>query len=351
MRVKCHGMQRSALPGSIFTMVLLVMTAAVHAEPRTTLADGTTGKIEFRTYTPASQGPLLTRAYLSGPPTVVSGTLSLPQPGGALERAGKIPAVVLAHGIGGISDERELAWAKRFTSWGIAAFVVDSFAGRGLKPPVYAGSPGYTHFVAHLLDAYLALQLLGTHPRIDGSRVALMGFSRGGEVAVNAIFERFREGALGSAPDRFVAYIPLYPYCNFRHTGRGLATAPMLMLLGGADEMTEPAPCEHFAAELKERGVPVRVVVYPNAFHGFDRLQPVMLDRHYVGIRRCEAVYDLDTRVIRRLDTGVPLATKEANDAWVRECRTTGARFGGDARAREASIAEVRGFLTEVFGR
>jgi dienelactone hydrolase len=132
---------------------------------------------------------------------------------------------------------------------------------------------------------------------------------------------------------------------------QGLATAPMLMLLGGADEMTEPAPCQHFAAELKERGVPVRVVVYPNAFHGFDRLQPVTLDRNYVGIRSCEAVYDLDTRVIRRLDTGASLATKEANDAWVRECRMKGARFGGDARAREASIVEVRGFLTEVFGR
>lgn len=351
MRVKCHGMKRSALPGSTFVRVLLAMTAAAHAEPRITLADGMTGKIEFRTYTPASQNPLLTRAYLSGPPSVVSGTLSLPKPGGARERDGTVPAVVLAHGSGGISDERELAWAKRFASWGVAAFVVDSYTGRGLKPPVYADSPGYTHFVAHLLDAYLALQLLGTHPRIDGSRVAVMGFSRGGEVAVNSIFERFRAGALGSASDRFAAYIPFYPYCNFRHMSQGLATAPMLMLLGGADEMTEPAPCQHFAAELKARGVPVRVVVYPNAFHGFDRLQPVMLDRHYVGIRSCEAVYDLDTRVIRRLDTGAPLATKEANDAWVRECRMKGARFGGDTRAREASIAEVRGFLTDVFGR
>ena len=125
----------------------------------------------------------------------------------------------------------------------------------------------------------------------------------------------------------------------------------MLMLLGGADEMTEPAPCEHLAADLRDRGVPVRVVVYPGAYHGFDRQQPVMLDRNYVGVRQCEAVYDLDTRVIRRLDTGAILATKEANDAWVRECRKKGARFGGDTRAREAAIVEVRAFLTEVFGR
>src|SRR5258706_6583511 len=120
-----------------------------------------------------------------------------------------------------------------------------------------------------------------------------MGGSRGGEVAVNAICERFRESALGNARNRFAAYIPFYPYCNFRHMGKALAMAPMLMLLGGADEMTEPAPCEHFAAELKERGVPVRVVVYPNAPHGVHREAPDRLDRNVVGIRPGDAVYDL----------------------------------------------------------
>ena len=331
-------------------MVACALASAAQAEPRTTLADGAVGRIEFRSYTPASQRPFLTRSYLAGPPVVVSGVLSLPGTT-ALERGGKTPAVVLAHGVGGISADREHAWARRLNSWGIAAFVVDSYTGRGLRPPVYADSAGATHFVAHLLDAYLALQLLSTHPRIDGARVAVMGFSRGGEVSVNAVFERFREAALGTAPHRFAAYVPFYPYCNFRHAARALAAAPMLMLLGGADEMTEPGPCERLAAWLAERGVPVRVVVYPGAHHGFDHDRPVTLDRRYAGIRTCEAEYDLDTLVIRRLDTGARLATPEANTAWVRECRHRGAHFGGDARAREGSIAEVRAFFTDAFGR
>ena len=199
---------------------------------------------------------------------------------------------------------------------GIAAFVVDSFAGRGLRPPVYADAPKATHFAAHLLDAYLALQLIATHPRIDGQRVAVMGFSRGGDVAMNAVFERFRAGALGAAPDRFAAYIPFYPYCNFRHVSKSLAAAPMLMLLAGADEMNEPAPCERLAAWLKERNVPVKVIVYPNVHHGFDRLQPVTLDRAFAGIRKCEAEYDLDSLAIRRLDTGALLA-REAIGDWI----------------------------------
>lgn len=62
-------------------------------------------------------------------------------------------------------------------------------------------------------------------------------------------------------------------------------------------------------------------------------------------------MYDLDTFAIRRLDTGELLATKEATEARVRECRHKGARFGGNVEAREASIAEVTTFLSDVFGR
>jgi dienelactone hydrolase len=317
------------------------------AAPRTTLADGPVGAIAFNSYTPASQRPLLTRGHLGGPVAVVGGSLSLPAPAAD----GRFPAVILAHGIGGISAEREGAWARRLNEWGIAAFILDSFTGRGLTPPVYAGAQRATHVAAHLVDAYLALQLLATHPRIDRSRVALMGFSRGGETAVNAIFEPFRQGALGGAGDRFAAYVALYPYCNFRHASRSLATAPMLMLLGGADEMTEPGPCTSLATSLEQRGVPVRTVVYPGAHHGFDRQAPVVFDANFVGVRGCEAEYDLDRMTIRRLDTGAVLATREANEAWVAECRKRGARFGGDAAAREASIGEVRQFLARALAR
>ena len=93
------------------------------AAPRTTLADGPVGAIAFNSYTPASQRPLLTRGHLGGPVAVVGGTLSLPAPAAD----GRFPAVILAHGIGGISAEREGAWARRLNEWGIAAFILDSF--------------------------------------------------------------------------------------------------------------------------------------------------------------------------------------------------------------------------------
>ena len=339
-----------AIAGAWLAALVGSLPHAAMAEPLSSLVHGPEGRIEFKSFTPASQTPLLTRSFLKQAPASVHGWLSLPKQS-ALGRDGKLPAVILMHGTGGVSEEREHAWAKRLNAAGIAALVIDSFAGRGIKPPIYADKPNFTSFAPHLVDAYTALRLLETHPRIDVSRVALMGFSRGGETAVNAIFEPFRAGALGDARHRFAAYIPFYPYCNFRHESRALASAPMLMVLVGADEMTEPAPCERMAAWLKEKGVPIKLVVYAGAHHAFDRLGNIQLDKSYVGIKACEAIFDLDTRRIRRLDTGELLDTQKKNDDWVVECRKRGARFGGDAKAREAAVAEVRAFLIAVFGK
>jgi dienelactone hydrolase len=318
------------------------------AAPRATLADGPVGRIEFNSYFPLGQYPFLSRTYLKDRPIVIDGALTLPG-NSALSRDGKVPVVILMHGSGGISREREHAWAERFNAWGIGAFVLDSFAGRGIKPPNYADR-NFVHGVAHVLDAYLSLRLLATHPRIDGARIAVMGFSKGGQASLDAIFEPFRIAALGPEPKhKFAAYVPFYPYCNFRHVSKALAAAPMLMLLAGRDEMTEPKPCQNAAAWLMDRNVPVKVVVYPSAHHAFDRPDGLKFDKNYVGIKSCEAEMDLDTRAIRRLDTGAPLATKAANDAWLAECRKRGAHFGGDAKSREAAIAEVRAFLGRVF--
>jgi dienelactone hydrolase len=39
------------------------------------------------------------------------------------------------------------------------------------------------------------------------------------------------------------------------------------MLLGGKDNYTPAAPCLAYADELRDKGVRVSVVVYPNAYH------------------------------------------------------------------------------------
>jgi len=322
--------------------------AASQSAPRTSLADGPAGRIEFKSHTPLSPSRFLAREHLKSPPVTISGILTIPD-GSELARNGKVPSVILMHGTGGVSAEREHAWAARFKSWGIAAFIIDSYSGRGIKPPAYANQPNFTHVVAHVLDAYMALELLATHPRIDAGRVAIMGGSRGGETVLNAFLEPFRKAAIGSSQHRFAAFIPFYPYCSFRQTSAFMTKSPVLMLLGGADDMTGVTPCRNQAADLKARGVDIRVIVYPGAHHGFDRLPPVRFNPDQIGIIRCEAELDLDTRIAKRLDTGARLATTADHDAWVRECRYKGAHFGGDPKALAAAVTEVRTFLHRAF--
>ncbi len=317
----------------IVFIILLLASGSTHAA-----AD----ILSFASYTPASERPLLTGSYAREPVTI-SGTLSLPPQHSRYERNGKLPAVILMHGTGGILRDREPAWAQRFNEWGIAAFYVDSFAARGIKPPLYSGTPHYVASVAHIVDAYRALQILAQHPRIDRNRVVVMGFSRGGEVALSSMFDRFRLGSLDDPTLRFAGHIALYPYCNLHYRGKDVTAAPLLVLLGGADDMDSPVACQHQADWLSAH-TSVKVVVYPGANHDFDRSTPITYDSRMIGIRDCEAVYDVDTLVIRWRD-GVPFRDSD----WLAQCRYRGGHVGGDAAALRGSVDEVRRFLAQVF--
>jgi len=64
-----------------------------------------------------------------------------------------------------------------------------------------------------ILDAYRAHANLSAHARIDRSRIALMGFSRGGQTALYASLKRFHQ-AWDSGGRVRGPYIPLYASCN-----------------------------------------------------------------------------------------------------------------------------------------
>jgi dienelactone hydrolase len=45
---------------------------------------------------------------------------------------------------------------------------------------------------------------------------------------------------------------------------------PLLILIGGDDDWTNPAECQALAAEQRAKGADVTIVVYPGAVHYFD---------------------------------------------------------------------------------
>ena len=63
-----------------------------------------------------------------------------------------------------------------------------------------------------ILDAYRAFEVLANHPRIDRARIAIMGFSRGGQSTLYSSMKRFQR--MWNPRADFAAYIPLYASCS-----------------------------------------------------------------------------------------------------------------------------------------
>ena len=106
------------------------------------------------------------------------------------ERTDPAPAVILMHGCAGITGT-EIGWATTLKALGIATFIVDSFRGRALAQT--CGRSESLNLSSAMTDAYSALELLAVIPRIDRTRIAIMGFSLGGLTALRASQVRFQK--------------------------------------------------------------------------------------------------------------------------------------------------------------
>jgi dienelactone hydrolase len=99
-------------------------------------------------------------------------------------------------------------------------------------------------------DAYRALALLSKHPRIIASNIALMGFSKGGDVALRASMKRFQR--MYAPPGvEFAAFLPFYAPCNTRYREDDQVTErPIRMFHGSADNCAPVTSCRDYVKRL-----------------------------------------------------------------------------------------------------
>lgn len=312
--------------------------ATVSSSIMTSLAEGSSGIVTFESVTPGNAREFLSH-YTTSDKAVITGDLTMPSNGPRI-----VPAVIILHGSSGVNPG-ERVWAERMNALGYASFVVDSFTGRGIKST--EKDQTQLSMTADIADAYAALRLLATDPRIDKGRIAVMGFSRGGVAALYSTLEPFRQAATDGNL-RFAAHVTFYPSCGISYDSARVDGSPVLMLVGGKDNYTPARPCIAYADALRSKGAQVTLKEYPDAYHGFDRPTPLHSVKLATSARECHGSYDLDSRKFTMVRDGQTLSGATAV-AESKRCLTRGITLGGDLQAQEQSPADVAAFLKAAF--
>jgi dienelactone hydrolase len=146
--------------------------------------------------------------------------------------------------------------ANHLRALGYVAIFVDYLGRRGLK--TCAGSITHDDTARDLIAATAWLR---SQAIVDRSRITAMGWSYGASAVLVALAGHT---ASELAFSRAVVH---YPDCRALEPWKG--SMPVLMLLGGEDDMTPAILCQEVVKKLTAPAA-VRIVVYPGARHAFD---------------------------------------------------------------------------------
>lgn len=267
-----------------------------------------------------------------GPEVIIGAELRLPRLGNE-----RLPAVVLLHGSSGIAAYVN-DWVPVLNSLGLATFLVDSFAGRGLTN--VGNDQAQLGRLAQVFDSYRALELLGKHPRINAGRIAVMGFSRGGQGALYASMKRFQK-MHSTGGMAFATSIPFYPECDTAFVDdENVTDAPIRIFHGVADDYVSLARCRSYVERLRGAGKNVELTEYAGAHHVFDGVQfkaPLKLPDAQTT-RNCQLEEIADGIVVNS-------QTKQ-RFTYTDPCVERGATVAYQEEAHKASVQAVKEILS-----
>jgi dienelactone hydrolase len=307
-------------------------SAIAQAPPKATIA----ARVELH---PIASLTLSDAQFLAGDaagakPVTVAGELRVAQ------GTGKLPVVVLMHGSSGVGANIE-PWVQVLNANGISTFTIDGFTGRGLT--TVGADQSLLGRLNLIVDIYRAAVILAKHPRVDAERMALMGFSRGGQAALYASLDRFHK-LWNPSGATFKSYIPFYPDCSTTYANdTDVASTPIRIFHGTPDDYNPVASCKAYAERLVAAKRDITITEYPNAQHGFDSplAPPRLVSTGSQTVRGC-AIKETAIGVLTNTATNAPFAYTDA-------CVARDPTVGGDPEATALAHTAVVAHLKTVF--
>ena len=214
-------------------------------------------------------------------PLLAPQQVEIPAPAGVLraelykpEGNGPFPTVIALHGCGGLGGHSEAVlpryrdWAERLLKEGHAVLLPDSYGSRGIGPQCRERERKVRARRERVEDVVAARQWLLQQAWVARDRISLIGWANGASTLLWAV--RPQLSTRGAEPD-FRAAIAFYPDCRISAGLGWSARVPTLLMIGAKDDVSSPPACRQMIDGARGRSALTRIVVYPGAYHDFDR--------------------------------------------------------------------------------
>lgn len=190
------------------------------------------------------------------------------------EGKGPFPVVIALHGCGGLGSRSEPVqlryrdWAEQLLRDGKAVLFPDSYGSRELGPQCHVKERKITARRERVADILAARQWLMQQGWAAHDRISLLGWANGASALLWAVRPQL---LVRHAEPDFRAAVAFYPDCRLSSGLGWSARVPTLVLIGAKDDVSSPPACRQMVEGAHGRSALTRIVVYPSAYHDFDR--------------------------------------------------------------------------------
>lgn len=278
--------------------------------------------------------------YEGKPEIIIYGNLSFPD-----KKNNSYDAIILSHGSGGLRKYHN-AYVELLNANGYVVFQLDHYKARNIR---YDKTFSKVSGITFMNDAYKALELIKTHPKIN--KVSYIGWSQGGVGPILSHFKRVTD-FINNGRYIFDSSIAIYPYCGFTFEEESETNNPLLMLTGQKDDLTPEKACINIYNKFLRDGEDINLISIKGARHGYDN-PFLFFGFEFENLPSLHIINDECTLTISDNGEIISLSNKiisipKESASLLNKCSTKGVYVQYSAYATEVTFREIIKFLKKI---